>query len=71
MGGEERTQADPVVGALLTDACDGDVATGCFALSVWLSRHGGGPGATKDLVDKACRLGSREACELSGTAKGI
>jgi hypothetical protein len=71
MGEEERAQADPVVGALLTDACDGDVATGCFALSVWLSRHGGGPAATKDLVDKACRLGSREACELSGTAKGI
>ena len=30
MGGEERAEADPVVGALLTAACDGDVATGCF-----------------------------------------
>jgi hypothetical protein len=50
------------VGLLLDLSCDGDVAAGCLQLSDWLARHGAPPETTQSALDKACRLGSPEAC---------
>ena len=69
--GQQRTHFDGDVGALLTAACDGDVAAACLDLSIWLSQHGGTPEATKDLVSKACRLGARQACVLPSPTEKI
>ncbi|MEP6652347.1 MAG: tetratricopeptide repeat protein [Myxococcales bacterium] len=50
------------MGVLLDLACTGDLAAGCLELASWLDRHGATPGAAKQAVEKACRLGSEEAC---------
>ncbi len=71
MGGQLRPHSDGDVGALLTAACDGDVANGCVELSNWLGQHGAPAATTKPLFDKACRLGARNACAVSLPTEGI
>lgn len=54
--------AEPEVGHLLDLACDGDVANACLELAGWLSAHGATAQTARAALDKACRLGSTEAC---------
>jgi hypothetical protein len=58
----EPATVDQDVGALLDLACDGDVAAGCLELAGWLAQHGAAQGAASAALEKACRLGSQDAC---------
>lgn len=58
----EQPEVDQDVGALLDLACDGDVAAGCLELAGWLTQHGATQGTTNAALEKACRLGSQDAC---------
>jgi hypothetical protein len=58
----DQAEVDHDVGALLDLACDGDVAAGCFELAGWLTQHGAAQGSANAALEKACRLGSQDAC---------
>lgn len=58
----EEGEADQDVGALLDLACDGDVAAGCLELAGWLTQHGAAQETANATLEKACRLGSQDAC---------
>lgn len=60
---QRKASSDQDIGLFLRLACDGDVSTACFDLADWLNGHGADPGATRKLLEQACRLGLKRACK--------
>jgi hypothetical protein len=58
----EQVGVDHDVGALLDLACDGDIAAGCLELAGWLAQHDAPETSANAALEKACRLGSQDAC---------